>query len=418
MHQDKTLAEKILSQKTGGEVYAGDYVTAPIDYIVAHDGTAPLAIKWFREMGASHVWDPSRIILVIDHASPSPAEGNSELHKMMRSFALQNSIYNFYDVGYGICHQIMIEEGFAYPFRLIVGADSHTCSYGAVSSFATGIGSTEAAYVWATGELWFKVPRTMRVFLEGNIPQGVYSKDIFLHLAREIGVSGATYMALEYVGEAIKELSTDARITLSNMAIEVGGKTGLFYPDEETDRFLKSIGKDPFPKIMPDGSPDKTLEIDMSSLVPLVAMPHNVDNVKPASELSNIKIDQAFIGSCTNGRLEDLRIAASILKGKKVAKNVRLIVIPASRKIFRRAISEGLIDIFLEAGASVYSSTCGPCVGAHLGILGEGEKCISTSNRNFQGRMGSRNSEIYLASPATVAASAVNGYISDPREVR
>jgi len=333
MHQDKTLAEKILSQKTGGEVYAGDYVTAPIDYIVDHDGTAPLAIKWFREMGASHVWDPSRIILVIDHASPSPAEGNSELHKMMRSFALQNSIYNFYDVGYGICHQIMIEEGFAYPFRLIVGADSHTCSYGAVSSFATGIGSTEAAYVWATGELWFKVPRTMRVFLKGNIPQDVYSKDIFLYLAREIGVSGATYMALEYVGEAIKELSTDARITLSNMAIEVGGKTGLFYPDEETDRFLKSIGKDPFPKIMPDGSPDKTLEIDMSSLVPLVAMPHNVDNVKPASELSNIKIDQAFIGSCTNGRLEDLRIAASILKGKKVAKNVRLIVIPASRKI-------------------------------------------------------------------------------------
>ena len=414
------LAEKILARASGREeVKPGEIVQAKVDVAMANEITGPLAIKAFREIGVSKVWDSERIVLIQDHQVPADTVKSAELHRIMRRFAEEQSIRFFYDVGLGgVCHQVMVEEGHALPGDLIVGADSHTCTYGALGAFATGIGSTEMAAVFATGEIWLRVPSTIKVNFEGSFREYVTAKDLILYVIGLIGASGATYKAVEFTGSTISRLSIGERMTLCNMTVEMGAKTGLINPDEKTLRYVEKLAKRPFEPLRsdPDADYEKTLEIDVNRLEPMIACPHAVDNVKPVKSVEDVKIDQAFIGSCTNGRIEDLRAAAKILRGKRISKGVRMIVTPASRRVYLQALREGLIEIFIEAGALVTNPTCGACFGGHMGLLAPGEVCVSSSNRNFIGRMGSPEAEIYLASPVTVAASALAGRIVDPSE--
>jgi len=414
----KTIAEKILSQKSVRDAKANDIVIADLDFVMGQDGTSPLAIKAFQEMQASKVFDPARIAMVIDHSAPSPLEGVSELHRQMRVFAREQQI-NFYDIGDGVCHQLVPEQGHVVPGDLVIGADSHTCTYGAINALSTGVGSTDLAAGIISGKLWFKVPETFKFILNGKLGEGVYSKDLILFLIGEVTADGATYMAAEYCGEAISDLSVDARFTISNMAIEMGAKCGLMEADDKTIEWVKKHSRKEFVPVSADADAvyAKVKEYDVSSLEPQIARPHTVDNVVGISQLGEVPIQQGVIGTCTNGRMEDLRIAARILKGRKINKEARLIVAPASRQIMIEAMREGLIETFIQAGAAVVTPGCGPCVGTHNGVPSDGENVISTANRNFKGRMGNNKAFIYLGSPATVAASVINGRITDPRQL-
>jgi 3-isopropylmalate/(R)-2-methylmalate dehydratase large subunit len=416
------IIEKILANASGKrEVSPREIVEANIDAAMIHDLTGPLAIKSFRKIGAKKVWDNQHIIVIMDHIVPASSIISANLHKIVRNFVEEQNIENFYDVGRGgVCHQVMPEKGHVRPGEVIVGADSHTCTYGAFGAFATGIGSTEMAAVFATGKLWFRVPEVIKVNVTGKLQKMVTPKDVTLNIVGKIGADGAIYKGLEFGGSTIKDLSIDGRMVLSNMAVEMGAKAGIIEPDTKTLDYVKARTDKPFKPVKsdPDATYERIVDVDVSNLEPQVAVPHSVDNVKPVSDVDGVEVDQAFIGSCTNGRLEDLQSAARVLKGKKTARGVRLVVIPASQEIYLNALNEGLIKTFMDAGATIGNPNCGPCLGGHMGILAEDEVCISSSNRNFVGRMGSSKSFVYLASPATVAASAITGKITDPRTVK
>ncbi|MBN1405808.1 MAG: 3-isopropylmalate dehydratase large subunit [Candidatus Omnitrophica bacterium] len=414
----KTIAEKILGSHSGKNVTAGEYALCRVDFCFGQDGTSALIIDALNKLGAKKLEAKSRFCMVIDHSAPSPNIGVSTIHQKMRRFARDNNLL-LYDIGCGVCHQIVPESGAILPGSLVVGADSHTCTYGALGALSTGFGSTDLAIALASGKNWFKVPHTMKIIVNGKFPKGVYSKDIILHIAGDLGADGCTYNAIEFIGEAIDNLSVDARFTISNMAVEVGAKCGIMYPDKKVLQWLKLRTNKKITPVFPDKDA-KYISIkkyDVSKLSPKVAKPHTVDNVCDAKDLKDVRIDMGFIGTCTNGRLEDLEIAARILKSKKIKDKVRLIVAPASKQIYMEAIKKGLVEIFVKAGASVVTPGCGPCVGTHNGIPSDGENVISTANRNFKGRMGNPNAFIYLASPATVAASVLNGKITDPRKL-
>ncbi|KXB04612.1 3-isopropylmalate dehydratase [candidate division MSBL1 archaeon SCGC-AAA261O19] len=413
-----TISEKILSKASETESYAGEFVTADIDFTMAQDGTAPLAIKAIRNMSEGKVWNPEKIALVIDHTVPSSSIGTSTLHQMMREFAEEQEIKNFY-YGEGICHQIMVEYGHVLPNTVIVGADSHTCTYGALGAFGTGIGSTETAGVFLSGKLWFKIPQTIKFEITGKLPKRTTAKDLALKIVGEIGSDGATYKAVEYSGTPIKKMSVGERMTLSNLAVEMGAKTGIIEPDKKVKKYLKNRTNKKLELVANDDDAEfeNVLDFDIGDLEPQIACPHQVDNVVPVSEVEGVKVDQVFLGTCTNGRFEDLEAAARILKGKKVNSSTRMLVTPASREVYMKAIDKGLIKIFLESGCTVSSPGCSACAGSNIGILAPGETCLSTANRNFKGRMGSEEAEIYLGSAVTIAASAIKGEITDPREV-
>ncbi len=414
----QTLVEKIISSHTGYDVKPGELCVAKVDVAAVQDGTGPLTIQEFKKLGREQLANPKRTILFIDHASPSPRKELSNSHMVLRQFAKDTGAI-LSEGGCGVCHQRLIED-FVNPGEILVGADSHTCTSGALGAFATGMGSTDIAVAMALGKTWLKVPKTFKIVVEGKFNDGVYAKDLILHLIGIIGADGATYKALEFCGSTIEKMEMSDRFTLANMAVEAGAKCGLFASDEKTKEYLKQRGReDKFIHMIPDKDAEyeKIIEIDASEIKPTVSCPHTVDNTKNVDELNNVKIDQVFIGTCTNGRIEDLRISAEILKGKKIANNVRLLVVPASRNVLKQALKEGLIDIFVDSGASVSAPGCGPCVGVHGGILGDGEVCLATQNRNFQGRMGNTLGEIYLASPAVAAYSAIKGYIANPQEV-
>jgi 3-isopropylmalate/(R)-2-methylmalate dehydratase large subunit len=413
------IIEKIVARASGKrEVSPGEIVDASIDVVMIHDLTGPLAIKSFREIGAKKVWNNKRIVVIIDHIVPASSVISANLHKIVRAFAEEQNIKNFYDIGLGgVCHQVMPEKGHVRPGETIVGADSHTCTYGAFGAFATGIGSTEMAAVFITGKLWFMVPEVIKVNVTGKFQKLVTPKDLTLNIVGKIGADGAIYNGLEFGGSTVRNISIDGRMVLCNMAVEMGAKTGVIEPDGKTLEYVKSRTDKAVKPVRsdPDATYKKVVGIDVSALEPQVSVPHSVDKVKPVSEVKEIEINQGFIGSCTNGRLEDLRSAAQILKGRKISRGVRLLVIPASQEIYLNALNEGLIKTFMEAGATIGNPNCGPCLGGHMGLLAEEEVCISSSNRNFIGRMGSTKSYVYLASPATVAASVVTGKITDPR---
>ncbi|KZE38829.1 3-isopropylmalate dehydratase large subunit [Bhargavaea cecembensis] len=404
----QTIIEKIISKHAGKPVIKNEIAIVSVDGVMASDTTAPLAIKAFREMGGKKVWDSDKAFLVIDHASPAPNERIANLHSMMRDFANEQGI-KLYDVGEGICHQLMVENGHVKPGQLFLGADSHTCTYGALGAFATGVGSTDLAGTMLTGKTWLKVPATIKIIFEGRFPQGTSAKDLILHVVGMVGIEGATYKAVEFTGPALEDLSLSSRMTIANMTIEMGGKAG----------FVDTTGLElpySFEDIKPDADAvyEKVITVDVSALQPTVAVPHSPDNVAPIQDVVGTPIHQAFIGSCTNGRLEDLHAAAEILKGKKIHEQVRFIIGPASQEVFNEALSDGTVEILSKAGVKFIPSGCGPCVGTHQGIPGKGENVISATNRNFQGRMGNRDSQIYLGSPATVALSALHGKITDP----
>jgi 3-isopropylmalate/(R)-2-methylmalate dehydratase large subunit len=375
--------------------------------------------KEYEKLGLKKVWDPNKIFFILDHWVPAPTISAAQMHQDCRNFAKKFGFIHNMGIDKGICHQVLPEMGFARPGMLIVGSDSHTTTYGAFNCLSTGIGATDVSVVFATGSLWFKVPETFRVNLLGQLKRGVMSKDFILTFIGDITTKGAIYKSLEFHGEGTELLSMDSRMTISNMVVEAGAKFGIFLPDIKLDQWLKPRIKEQYKSIYPDidAEYEKDFEYNLADIEPVVAKPSKPDNIAYINELGDIEIDQAFLGSCTNGRMEDLRIAAQILKGRKISPNTRLIVTPASKEIYITALSEGLIDIFLDAGAIVTHSTCGACIGGHLGVLGPNEICVSSTNRNFVGRMGASDSEIYLASPATVAASALKGKITDPREV-
>ncbi|GAB6275223.1 MAG: 3-isopropylmalate dehydratase large subunit [Peptococcaceae bacterium] len=420
----QTIAEKILSLHSGSvkfntpikKIYANELAVARVDLFMGQDGTSPLAIKAFQEMNGKKIFNSAKVHLVIDHSAPSPDEGVSALHKLMRDFSRKTGC-KLHDIGEGVCHQLIPESGLAGPGSLVIGADSHTCTYGALNSFSTGVGSTDLAAGLISGQMWFKVPETIKFTCYGQLPEGVYAKDLILKLIGEVTADGATYMACEYTGETIVALSMDARFTIANMAVEMGAKAGLMEADEKTYRWLSQFTGQKFNPVKADSDAvyAKELTHDASRLVPQVARPHRVDNVCPVDEVAGTPVSQAVLGTCTNGRLEDLRIAAQILKHRKIHHDVRFIVAPASRRIFLAAMQEGIIQTMVESGAAVVTPGCGPCVGTHNGVPADGENVISTANRNFKGRMGNSKAFIYLASPATVAASALTGEITDPR---
>jgi 3-isopropylmalate/(R)-2-methylmalate dehydratase large subunit len=412
-----TLAEKILSEKTGTTVAGGQIVLVDVDLALAQDGTGPLAIKSVEELSLKQLRMPRAAVFFIDHAAPSPRKELSNDHITIRKFAAKNGAF-LYDVGQGVCHQIMAED-FVCPGDVVIGADSHTVTAGGIAAFATGMGSTDVAVGMATGANWFLVPKTIRIQVTGRLPFGVYPKDLILSIIGKIGADGATYMALEFGGPTIDTMEMSGRLTLCNMAVEAGAKVGLVASDTITRDWLAKAGRaDCWREIRPDSDAvyERVVTVDASALLPTVSFPHTVDNTRTIDKVGEVTVDQVFIGSCTNGRIEDLRVAAEILKGKTKAAGTRLIVIPASRKTYADALSEGLISVFVDAGAAVMAPGCGPCVGVHEGALGDGEVCLSTQNRNFNGRMGNPDSFIYLASPATAAASAVEGKIADPRK--
>ncbi len=413
----KTLAEKILSDKSGQDAHAGDIVIAKVDVAAFQDGTGPLGVRQLQKMNLEKVKVPTPIFF-IDHAAPSPRKELSNDHILLRKFSKKTEAI-LSDVGEGVIHQRLLEY-FVKPGDVVIGGDSHTCTSGALGAFATGMGSTDVAIGMALGKTWFKVPETFRIEVTGKFRPGVFSKDLILYVIGILGADGATYKALEFGGAAIDSMSMESRFVLSNMAVEAGAKAGLIASDKITRAYLKSQGrvKDWRP-LFPDKDAryERIIKIDARKIVPQVAFPHTVDNTRPIHKAKGIEIDQVFIGTCTNGRIEDLKVAAKILKGKKRAANTRLIVCPSSREVYLKAMKLGLLEIFVRAGASIMGPGCGPCVGVHEGILGDGEVCLSTANRNFKGRMGNPEGLIYLASPATVAYSAIKGRISDPREV-
>ena len=413
----KTIAEKVLSAKSGKDVRAGEIVEAKVDYVMVNDITAPAAFDEFEGLRAPILRD--KIVLIPDHYVPNKDVASAKQAKKMRDFAKKHRIKSYFEVGRGgVCHQLMIEQGFVAPGRLIVGADSHTCSYGALGAFATGIGSTEAATVFARGVLWFKVPESMKFNVSGRLGKWVSGKDIALTMIGDIGVEGARYASMEVGGSSISSLPISDRITISNMGIEAGAKACIIPPDNKVDDYLRPRVRGKYKHVLADA--DATYsdfrEYDGREIVPLVAKPFLPSNVAPASEVG-VDIDQAYLGSCTNGRIEDLRIAAKILRGRKINSSVRMIVVPATKEVFDLAVKEGLVKVFSDAGAFVSGPTCGACLGGHMGVLAPGERCVSSTNRNFVGRMGAKDSEVYLASPAVVAASAVKGRIVDPSEV-
>jgi len=421
--KNMNISEKILAKASGkAAVHSGEIVDANVDVIMVHDLTGPLAIEAFKKIGVSKVWDNKKVVIILDHQIPAESVKMAELHKMLRKFAKEQSI-RIYDVGEGgICHQVMPEKGHVWPGSLIVGADSHTCTYGAFGSFSTGIGSTEAAAVFATGKLWLKVPEAIKFNVEGKFPKYVTPKDLVLHIIGKVGVDGAIYKSVEFTGQTMRDMSIAGRMTVCNMAVEMGAKNGIVEPDETTRKFLENrVPKAQLKfeqwKSDADAKYEKTIDIDVSNLEPQIACPSSVDNVKPISKVGTVEINQAFVGSCTNGRLEDLRIAAQIMRGKKVKSGVRALVIPASQEVYAQALKEGLVEVFTESGALMCGATCGPCLGGHIGLLASGEVCVSTSNRNFIGRMGSPEANVYLASPAVVAASALTGKLTDPRKL-
>jgi 3-isopropylmalate/(R)-2-methylmalate dehydratase large subunit len=415
----KTFAEKILALKANlDETVPGQIVTVRPDKLLTHDNTSAIA-KTFRKIGVDRVADPDMNVIILDHVVPAANETYAQSHKETREFVREQSISAFYDVGEGICHQVLPEHGHALPGMLIVGSDSHTPSHGALGAFAAGIGRTEAAAVMATGEIWLRVPESMRIVVEGTMPQWVSAKDLALRIIGDIASDGADYKSVEFAGPTIEAMSVGGRLVLCNMAAEMGAKNGYVAPDETTRAWLAERAGQPYQEVFPD--PDavyaQVLHYDVSDLAPQVAKPHRVDNVVPVTEVAGIHLDQALIGTCTNGRFEDLQAAANILRGKRIAPWMRLLVLPASREILLQAIEAGIITDLVAAGASLLNPGCGPCLGAHEGCMAPGERTISTANRNFKGRMGSRDAEIYLASPATVAASALMGAIADPRLV-
>ncbi len=414
----KTLAEKILSQKSGSAAKSGNIVIAKVDLVFVQDTTGPLTVRQFQASGFERLANPQKTALFIDHAAPSPNYGLSGDHVLLRNFAQQTgSIIS--DVGEGVCHQI-VAESLAKPGDVIIGADSHTVTAGALGAFATGMGSTDVAIALALGETWFRIPESIKIVVSGNFPDGVYAKDLILHLIGQIGADGATYKALEFSGDTVDSMSMSQRLTIANMVVEAGAKAGLFAADKTTQDYLASQGRgNHYQSIFPDADAiyEQTIEINVANLEPVVAKPHTVDNTAPVREVKGTKIQQVFIGTCTNGNLEDLAVAANILKGKKRHPEIRLIVAPASRKIMLNAIQAGYIQTLIEAEAVILPPGCGPCLGLHQGVLADGESCLSTSNRNFKGRMGSPKAFIYLGSPATAAATAITGEITDPREV-
>jgi 3-isopropylmalate/(R)-2-methylmalate dehydratase large subunit len=421
--KNMNITEKILAKASGkNKVHPGEIVDANVDMVMIHDLTGPLAVEAFEKIGVKNVWNNQKVVVILDHQIPAESVTSAKLHKTMRKFARDHQL-RIYDVGKGgICHQVMPEKGHVLPGTVIVGADSHTCTYGAFGAFATGIGSTEAAAVLATGKIWLKVPEAIKINVHGKFQRYVAPKDLILHVVGKLGTGGAIYKSVEFRGPTIHNMSIAGRMTLSNMTVEMGAKNGIVEPDETTRKFLEGRTTKllaPFELLISDADAayQKTVAIDVTDLTPQIAYPSSVDNVKPASEMSNVQVEQAFIGSCTNGRIEDLRVAAEILKGKMVKDGVRTLVIPASQEVYMQALKEGLMEIFTDAGALVCGSTCGPCLGGHIGLLAPGETCVSTSNRNFIGRMGSKEANVYLASPATVAASAITGKITDPREL-
>ncbi len=416
------ITEKILAKASEKKVVQpGDIVDVNVDMVMVHDLTGPLAVEAFKKIGVQKVWDNQKVVVILDHQVPAESVKAAELHMTMRQFAKEQKL-RIYDVGRGgICHQVMPEKGHVVPGTVIVGADSHTCTYGAFGAFATGIGSTEAAAVMATGKIWLKIPKAVRFVISGGFPKFVTPKDLILSIIGRVGVDGVTYGSAEFAGSTIRGMSIGGRMTLCNMAVEMGAKNGIVEPDETTRKFLEGrIKKMPNLEALKsdkDAVYERTVEVDVTKMEPQVACPSSVGNVKPVSEVGNVPIEQAFIGSCTNGRIEDLRLAAQVLKGKRVKDGVRALVIPASQEVYKQALNEGLMQIFTDAGAIVCSSACGPCLGGHIGLLAAGETCVSTSNRNFIGRMGSTQANVFLASPATVAASAVTGKITDPRKL-
>ena len=412
----KTLTEKVLGRKAGREVRAGDVVSVSPDYVLSHDNSAAI-IQEFRKLGVAKVKAPGKIVIVLDHIVPAADEKYAQNHKTVREFVAEQGIPNFFDINAGICHQVLPEQGFARPGLVIVGSDSHTPSYGALGAFAAGIGRTETACTWATDEIWLRVPETMRIDLSGRFRPGVFAKDLSLKLIGDHGAEMANYKAVEFAGPAAGDLSVGARLTLANMSAEMGAKNGYFAPDAKALKWLEGRARGPFEIAVsdPDAVYETVLACDLDALEPQVAAPHTVDNVKPVTAVAGTPVNQILIGTCTNGRLEDLETAAAILKGRKVHPSVRVLVIPASWEVYREALKSGALAALVDAGCVILNSGCGPCLGGHEGLMAAGEVCLSTSNRNFRGRMGHRDSEIYLASPATAAASAVTGRITDPR---
>ncbi|MGD2295937.1 MAG: 3-isopropylmalate dehydratase large subunit [Candidatus Aminicenantes bacterium] len=413
----KTFSEKILGSKAGRDARAGEVVTVSPDYILSHDNSAAI-IKEFKKLGVKNVKSPQKLVIILDHIVPASSEKYATNHKTIREFVAAQNIPNFFDVPNGICHQVFSENGFALPGRLILGADSHTTSYGAFGAFSAGIGRSEVASLWASDEIWLRVPETIKIEISGKLLAGVYAKDVVLKIIGNEGADRANYKALEFTGEAVESFSLASRLVLTNMAAEMGAKNGYCEPDEMTIQWLEERAKEDFHPVTsdPDATFEAVLKHDISSLEPQVACPHTVDNVKSISEVKGIGFHQALIGTCTNGRLEDLEVAAGVLNGKKVHPQVRLLIIPASRQEYLNALKKGIIETLAEAGCIILNPGCGPCLGAHQGVLAPGEVALSTANRNFRGRMGSRDSEVYLASPATVAASSIEGKITDPRK--
>ncbi|RKY39711.1 MAG: 3-isopropylmalate dehydratase large subunit [Candidatus Omnitrophota bacterium] len=415
----KTIAEKILTAHSRREVKAGDIVIADVDFCFGQDGTSDLIInnlfRFFPQ--GKRIFDKRKAALVIDHNSPSPNLRVSNIHQKMRRFAQEEGI-RLFEAGEGVCHQVILESGLVKPGGLIVGADSHTSTYGALNALATGMGSTDTSIAFAYGKNWFKVPQTIKIVCRGRLKKGVYAKDVALYLIGDLGAEGCTYYSLEFTGEVIEEMSIESRFVLANMSVECGAKCGIMLGDRKTEEWLRQTGVEDFSFVFPDEDAEylRIEEYDFSELEPQIAQPHRVDNVCGVSEIGEIHIDQAFLGTCTNGRLEDLRIAAQILKGRRVKEGVRFIIAPASRKVFLSALEEGILQILAESGGIIVAPGCGPCVGTHNGVPADGEVVISSANRNFKGRMGNPKAHIFLASPATVAASAIEGKIADPRK--
>ncbi len=410
-----TLVEKILSNHAGRNVHAGELIISKVDVCAVQDGTGPLTVQEFKKIGKPKLNNPERTILFIDHASPSPRKELSNTHMVLREFSKEYGAV-LSDTGAGVCHQRLIES-YVNPGEVLVGADSHTCTSGALGAFATGMGSTDVAVAMALGKTWLKVPATFKIVVTGKFNKGICSKDLMLHLIGMIGADGATYKALEFTGDTIDNMEMSERFTLANMAVEAGAKCGLFVADEKTKAYLKEKGRgDKYSQILPDEDAvyERVIHIKAEDIKYTVSCPHTVDNTKAVEELESkrVKVNQVYVGTCTNGRIEDLRVVADILKGKKVNSNVRMLICPASPTVYKQALKEGLLETFIDANASILPPGCGPCVGVHAGILGDGEVCLATQNRNFQGRMGNTKGEIYLASPYVAAYTAINGYIS------
>ena len=421
MPRPMTITEKILAAHSGlPEVEPGQLINCRLDIVLANDVTAPIAIREFAKTGVGTVWDPTKVALVPDHYTPNKDIKSAEQAKIMRDFVREQGITHYYEIGcMGVEHALLPEQGVVGPGDVIIGADSHTCTYGALGAFATGVGSTDAAAGMATGEAWFKVPASIKFNVTGRLAPWVCGKDIILHIIGMIGVDGALYQSMEFTGDTIESLGMDDRMTICNMAIEAGGKSGIIAVDDTTRTYVEGrFERTPVEYFSdPDAVYSQVFEIDAATIVPTVAYPHLPSNTRPAADARDIWVDQVVIGSCTNGRIEDLRIAASVLKGRKVHKDVRTIIIPATQEIYRQAMHEGLFDIFLDANAAVSTPTCGPCLGGHMGILAAGERAVATTNRNFVGRMGDPTSEVYLASPAIAAATAVAGHIALPDDL-